>query len=275
MQLVGRMVSQIIHGKALEDIYSGLKLYPVYTLLAWTDVKNRYRRTKLGPFWLTISMGVFIAAVGLLYAGIFGNRGSNYIPYFGTGVIIWTYLNNTVQDQCDTFINSTAIAQNIDIPRSIFIFRTLVRSLIVLAHNCVIIILLLLIFKIEINLSILSSFGGIILISLNGLFVGMLFGIMCLRYRDLPHMIASGMQIMFFLTPILWQTSIFEITDPRVSLISLNPFYHFIEIVRLPLIAGEVASSISWSIALFFTSCFGLMATYFYHKKFRRIGLWL
>ena len=134
-------LSRIVLNEAVSDIWRGARGFELYTLLAWTDVKNRYRRTRLGPFWLTISMGFFIVAVGLLYSVIFGNRGSDYIPYFGTGIIVWAFINSTISEQSDVFISGAPIIQNINVPKSIFIFRVLVSTLIVLGHNTVIIII--------------------------------------------------------------------------------------------------------------------------------------
>ena len=267
--------SRLALNEALPDIWRGARRFELYTLLAWTDVKNRYRRTRLGPFWLTISMGLFIVAVGLLYSVIFANRGSDYIPYFGTGVIVWAFINSTISEQSDVFISGAPIIQNINVPRSIFIFRVLVSTLIVLGHNTVIIIILAVIFRMPINATIISALMGVALIGLNGVFVGMSIGTVCARYRDLPHMIASFLQITFFLTPIIWQTSIVEHSNKWVFLILLNPFYHFVEIVRSPIVSGEVAPTTSWVVVILFTMIFGVLATSIYAARVRRLGLWL
>jgi hypothetical protein len=49
--------------RALHDAMTGLSLWPLWTRLGWYDILKRYRRSVLGPFWLTASMGIMIAVV--------------------------------------------------------------------------------------------------------------------------------------------------------------------------------------------------------------------
>jgi lipopolysaccharide transport system permease protein len=56
---------------ALSDIIAATRRYALVGMLGWQDVRQRYRRSALGPFWLTISMGVMIGTIGVVFGQIF------------------------------------------------------------------------------------------------------------------------------------------------------------------------------------------------------------
>ena len=52
---------------ALLDLSQGARAHHLWYLLAWQDIRRLYRRSVLGPFWLTISMGALVGVLGTLY----------------------------------------------------------------------------------------------------------------------------------------------------------------------------------------------------------------
>ena len=58
---------------------------------AWNDVKARYRRSRIGQFWITISVGLFVLGVGLVYSGIFGIPMAQYMPRVAVAYVVWTF----------------------------------------------------------------------------------------------------------------------------------------------------------------------------------------
>jgi ABC-2 type transport system permease protein len=257
-----------------QDFYAGAKRVSLWQTLAWQDIKGRYRRTVLGPLWLTVSTGVFISAVGILYAGIFGQSPENYIPHFAIGMIIWHFIFGTIQSQSIVFINSSNVATNLSIQKSVFIYHQTVKEFYIFLHNFIIIILVMLIFNIPWSFAQLTSLLGIALIALNGFFFAISVGVVCLRYRDIPHIIANIMQVMFFLTPVVWKIDNLAKSKNLATVMTLNPFYHFIEIVRWPFLHAEPAPALSWQITLTITVVFGLASIVFYRQQLNKIPYW-
>ena len=66
---------------ALGDVVDGLQHWELWSTHGWNDIRQRYRRSIVGPFWLTISMGVMVAGLAYLYAGLFGQSIEKYLPY--------------------------------------------------------------------------------------------------------------------------------------------------------------------------------------------------
>ena len=70
-------------------------------MLGWNDIRQRYRRSVLGPFWITISMAVFITLLGEIYSHIFKIELKTYLPYLSLGYIIWGFVATTTSESFD------------------------------------------------------------------------------------------------------------------------------------------------------------------------------
>ena len=64
----------------------------------------RYRRSLIGPFWLTLSMGIMVGTVGLIYGQLFKVEASSYLPYLTVGLLVWGLISSCISDGCQTFI---------------------------------------------------------------------------------------------------------------------------------------------------------------------------
>ena len=76
------------------DLLAGVRAWPLWTMLGWNDIRQRYRRSVLGPFWITISMAIFIALLGVIYSHIFNIGLKTYLPYLSLGYIIWGFISD-------------------------------------------------------------------------------------------------------------------------------------------------------------------------------------
>lgn len=74
---------------AMRDVMDGIKAYPIWTTLAWQDIRQRYRRSVLGPFWITLTMVVTIAGMGPLYGALLNIKTEEFVPYLALGIITW------------------------------------------------------------------------------------------------------------------------------------------------------------------------------------------
>ena len=255
----------------IRDVSDAGRRWPLWVRLGWQDVLLRYRRSLLGPFWLTLSMGVMIATLGSIYGNILRLPMVEYLPFLATGLIVWGLISSLVSEGCQTFIESDWLIRQIDLPLAMFPLRVVWRNLIVFMHNVAIYLLLLVILPIHIRWNALSSILGLLVLLANGLWCGMLLGMISARFRDLPQIVSSLMQIAFFATPIIWSA---EVLSGNTALVSGNPFFHLIEIVRAPLIGRPIAVR-SW-IAVAGISVVGWAVTLVVFRQFhRRISYWV
>ena len=231
---------------AIADVTSGARATHLWGTLGWQDVRQRYRRSKLGPFWLTISMGVLVAALGVLYSSLFKLDVADYLPFVAAGFIVWGLISGLVNDGCTAFIDAGAIIKQVAVPLSVHVYRVVWRSLVVFAHNFVIFIVVAVLFTIWPGWTGLLAIPGLVLLCVNGIWIGLLLGLVSARFRDVPQVAASIVQVAFFLTPIIWTPALLP---DRTLVLDANPFFHLVEIVRGPLL-GHVPPLVSWVAAL-------------------------
>ena len=103
----------------------------IWWILAFNDVRQRYRRSTLGQFWLTISMAVTIAGIGIVFGFIFDQRLDNYIPFLGVGLIIWALISGLTNELSTCFIDADAYIRAYPGPRSLVVYRKIARNLII------------------------------------------------------------------------------------------------------------------------------------------------
>ena len=113
--------------RALADVAGGLLSHHVWATLGWQDIKQRYRRSILGPFWLTISTGIMVAGIGFLYARIFRQETADYIPYLASGLVVWTFLAGLINEGCQAFIASDQIIKQVRLPLTTHVSRVVWR----------------------------------------------------------------------------------------------------------------------------------------------------
>ncbi|PSH66677.1 ABC transporter permease [Phyllobacterium brassicacearum] len=261
---------------AWEDISNSVKNFRLAALLGWQDVAQRYRRSSVGAFWLTINMGVLIGALGLVFGTIFNSPMSEFLPFICVGLIMWGYFSSLVNEGCGSFISNSDTMLQLPIPFFTYILRTWWRNTIILAHNMVIFPIVLLIFGKFVNFNALLFIPGFVLVTLNLLWVMIVLAVLCTRYRDLTQIIQNIMQVGIYVTPIMWMASNLPGgTQSRLWLmLDLNPFYHLISIVRDPLL-GSTATPLNWMVSIAMAIVGWLIALLFLNRYRLRITYWL
>ena len=229
--------------ETLVDLHQGLMMYHLWGRLAWNDILQRYRRSLLGPLWITVSMAVLIGALGLLYAKLFKVDVAEYIPFLAIGFVLWQFISGILLDGCNVFVHSEGIIKQIKLPLSLHVYRVLWRNFLTLIHNSIVVIFVMVYFKISVDLGTLFALLGAFFIIINGGWFSFLIGMLCARYRDLNPTIASLVTLSFFLTPIIWNPSL--IPD-RAFILLYNPFFHFVESIRAPLLGDPVGVETWW-----------------------------
>lgn len=220
--------------EALKDVGGGLLRLRIAAMLAATDIKNRYRRSKFGQWWLTLSMGITIGTLAFVYATLFNIDLAVYLPHVAVSLIAWGVLSSFVLEGAQVFMESENYLKNVRLPLSVFVFRVLIRNLIVYAHNMVLVPVVMLAFLIAPTWNILWLPVGVLLLVLNSVWVIVFLGTLSARFRDLPQILASGMQVLFFLSPVIWKPS--QLSDSIPWLAAWNPFAIFLELLRDPIL---------------------------------------
>lgn len=207
--------------------------------LAWHDVVSRYRGSILGPFWITLSMGLMVLGIGVLYAQLFKIPVPDFMPFVAIGIVFFGVISTMITEGCNTFVQAAGMLSQTSLPMFTFVWRTVIRNLVNLAHHLVIIVLVLAIYGYWRVSNVPVAAVGVALLLINTAWVSMLVGIASARFRDVPQLVVSVMQFAIFMTPVFWKPDTFP---ERHALLILNPFYHMLEAVRAPLLGAPVAA---------------------------------
>ena len=261
------------HQNATGDIVQAVRNFGLSWMLAWQDIVQRYRRSTLGPFWVTLSRAILIAAIAAIFGPIFGRQQAEYLPFLASGLILWSFVTGTLSDGCTAFTSSEALMKQLPLPLFTHHLRAWIRNGMILAHDLLILPIVFSWYGIAPEWRTLWVIPGIALLSLSLLSTGLILGILCTRYRDMPQMVASLLRVSFYMTPIMWLPDLLG-TGRRALLMWLNPFYHYLEIVRGPLL-GTTPSLTSWLVAGTITVSSCVVAVVLFNSKRKRIVFWL
>lgn len=229
---------------AWRDLRASITRLELAWTLAWADVVARYRGSILGPFWITLSMTLMVAGIGLIYSQLFGMDLPKYLPFVALGIVFFGVISGTVNEGCTTFIQAAGMLSQTALPMFTFVWRTLFRNVINLAHHVVIIVAVLLVYGHwrEINLPL--ALVGLAFLLLNTAWISMLVAIASARFRDVPQIVISVMQFAIFITPVFWPIDRFP---DRHAVLVFNPFHHMLHAVRAPLM-GEAVDPLTYGV---------------------------
>ncbi|MBE5252428.1 ABC transporter permease [Mixta mediterraneensis] len=229
----------------LQDLLSALRSFHIIQVMGGQDIRQRYKRSRLGPFWITISMAVMITTMGLVFANLFKTPIHDFLPYLTLGLILWGFILNSITEGCDALISSEGIIKQLPVPLHVHVLRVVWKNFIIFLHNIVIFPLVLLAVGKGVDWHVVLAIPGLVLLLLNMSWFLMVVSLICARFRDMTQIILSIMQVVFYLTPIIWMP---KLLTHRVGefLLDFNPFYHLINLVRSPLLGESVPVTSYW-----------------------------
>jgi lipopolysaccharide transport system permease protein len=270
-QLIARGGTVDAIATAWSDLISGLASWRLWVRLGWNDILQRYRRSLLGPFWLTASMAIMIVALGILYAGLFNTPVEDFLPFLCVGLLVWNLVASFLTEGGTLFTGSESYIKQIRLPYSVYVYRSSWSKLVIFFHNFIIYVGVLLYFQFWPGTVALLAIPGLVVVVINGALANLSIGIISARFRDVPPLISSVVQIVFFITPIFWKP---ELLKGREYITDFNPFFHLLEIVRAPLL-GSMPSAKSYFAVLLIT-LINIVITGAFFSRFRsRISYWV
>ena len=253
------------------DWWRGTRNAELWWTLAWFDIVLRYRRSLLGPLWLTVSMGMLLLGMGPLYAMLFKVPMERFFPHLTLGIVFWTFYTSTIIDGCSVFIGAAPYLKQGDFPGSVFVWRSLARNAMQLAHYLVLYLPVAIWAGLAWSPRMLLFVPGLALVLLNLHALMITLGIICARFRDVILIVTSLLQLLLFLTPVFWFP---ESLPGRARFVLYNPLAQLLDVVRMPLLGAVVAPGTWWFLLAFTLLNVGI-ATLLYLTKRAQIVYWI
>ena len=256
-----------------QDILISRQNLSLVYILGIQDIKQRYKRSSLGAMWLTINMTVMIAVMGLVFGRIFNSPLHDFFPYLAAGIILWGFISSVLSEACMAFIDSESMIKQLPLPYFTFILRLMWRNILILSHNIVILPFVLWAVGRNFQIETFLAVPGFIFLLINLTWMAVILSTLCARYRDMPQVIQSIIQVTFYMTPVMWMRETLT-GEAGKLIIEYNPFFHLIDLVRAPLL-GTTPSLLSYEVTISMAAIGWMIAIHFYgHYKYK-IAYWV
>ena len=238
----------------IRDVVRSAKLWHIWTRLGLQDVRLKFRRSAIGAAWIFVNLAVLVLSIGFIYANLLGQSPGEFIPYLTIGMILWGYLTNSIVEGGNAFVNSEGYIKQISLPIYIYIFRFFVSiSATTLVTMCAFVIVAL-VYQVPVGPGTLLVIPGLLMLMTTSLLLITIFAHLNARFRDVAHMAAVGMQVLFYVTPVIFPAHLLRQRPSLSFVIDFNPMYHLLEIVRSPLLTAAPAEWQSYlAVALIIT----------------------
>ena len=220
---------------ACGDLVRSLKNTRIWFALGLNDVVARYRGSILGPFWITLTTAVFVLGIGFLYAGLMKVSIDRYLPWMTTGLVVWNLISQTALEGADAFVAASDVLRQASLPAPLFVWRVIWRNVLTFVHQIPVLVVVGFRFGYLTHIHLGEAAIGFVLVVANVSWFALAFAAICARFRDLKQILASLIQLLFFLSPVLWIPS--EMRGLGGKLLALNPVVHMLDVLRGPLIA--------------------------------------
>ncbi len=260
------------HREVYDELKAVFEFCSVWIMLATQDIKIRYHRSAIGPFWVAIRIAITIYSTGYLYGHLFHVEAREYLPFMASGLIAWGFISALMTESCHIFLESSAYIKNQELFLSIFVLRVVFRNLIVLFHNLFAFIPVFFLFHVEMGYYTLFFIPNVFIVSVIGCVWGTLFAIMGVRYRDFPQLIHSALQVLFFLTPVMWMPR--YLPSSYQFFLNYNLLSHFLVLIRNPLL-NQPIDIFNYQIAFIIFFIGSVLCLFSFQKYKYRLVFWL
>jgi lipopolysaccharide transport system permease protein len=260
------------HRMAWRDLREAAGLWRLCWTLAWLDIKLRYRGSVLGPFWLTLSTAVMVGAMGWIYAALFKMDLHQYLPFLALSLVLWNFIGALVGDSCQAYTLSESMIRSVRMPYSLYAVRIVLRNVLVLAHNIVVIVAVFALLATWPGAEAVFALPAFALWLADAGALAVLLGALCARFRDIPPIVGSVLQMAFFVTPVIWKPEL--VGASKQWLLPFNPCYALLEIVRAPLL-GNVPSGVICVSAILYSLALWTVTWLLFARVRGRIAFWV
>lgn len=256
---------------AFSDLLRGLHKVSVWSALAWEEIISPYKRAFLGILWPALGFMIFTVCFVFFRIAITGQYISDHALWIVFGFLSFQLIISGINDGTMVFIQSANWLKSSRLPFSLFIYKGITRAIIMFFFNCIGAVLIVFFLEYVPTSTAWLALLGLMVTVLNAVWVYMLLGVLCARYRDLGHLISSISRILLFVSPVLWEPG----QGGVMSLVArLNPISYFMEVVRGPLL-GQDVPIFTWQVIGGITVG-GFIVAFFAFAHFRKkLILWI
>lgn len=259
---------------SFREIAEAIKNHDLWVNIAISKLRVRFIRTALGPVWEILGTMIFLIFITIIWSRLWGRSFFEYFGFLYTGYAIWKIISTTITESTFLFSELYANAlRNMKCNPLSFCLGNSLKNIFILFLNLPI-VLLITIYNgtLSINGILLISYY-LVIFFITAVCVSFIIGVLCLKFRDLQYSVVVIMQLLFFMTPVIWDPQ--QIAEKgRFFLIDINIFYHYVEFFRSALLYGKVEMLSVYVVSI--SSLLLIFITYYiYHKIKQKLIFWV
>ncbi len=254
----------------MRDLIAVLRLRRIWWRLGVQDLRLRFRRAALGIGWIFIQLAVTVVALGAVYGTLLSQDMRTFLPFLAIGLVLWGFITASVVEGSQAFVASEGYIKQIGLPIQVYVFRFFVSIAIAATISLSSYVVVVVLYAVPIGWGILWSIPGFILLGATAFWLVLIFAHLTARFRDTAHLAATALQILFFVTPVIWPPEMLK-GRPLQWVVDANPLYHLLEVVRRPLLFSESATAANYLVGLGIVIGLGLVASLVVRLYSRRI----
>lgn len=253
-----------------EDIAPFVTRHVTWRALAAADIRSKYRRTILGPWWITATNAITALIMGAVAGRFLGADMKTYLPHFMVSMTIWNFISSSLGESCNTMINAGGMIKAADMPILIHVMRMVQRNLIIFLHNIAIIPFIWLVYPWTIGFGMVLAILGLMIVYVFVVSASVIVSMICVRYRDVPPLMTALLQLLFFISPIIWEPSSIRGGE---FIVTLNPIAYLLAVTRGPLM-GDVPGFSTWAGAIGSVAVLTAVMIFIYTRYRSRVVYW-
>ncbi|MBX9653468.1 ABC transporter permease [bacterium] len=240
------------------------------------DLRNRYRRSFLGLGWSLLKPISMTAVMCVVFSTLFQANIWTYGPFVLVGMTFWGFITESVIGGCLTFHTAEGYIRQIKVPLAMFPLRVALGAGFHFAILLpLVVVLVSLVHAVPSMAALLALTASLIMLFVLGWSLAILSGLVTVAFPDMKHILELVLQVVFYLTPIIYPADVLRNQRVGDFLLSINPFAYLLELVRMPLIDGVVAPPIDYAVGLVFTLFCASLAMLSLARVERRLVFWL
>lgn len=242
-------------------------------MLGWQDIRQSYRRSRLGQFWITIGMATQVLTIGIVFGLIFKTPIDEYLPFLTISTVLFSLFSQILTEGVNSLPASEQMIKQLNLPAHVYVARSVWKSLLIFLHNLIIVPAVFLLMGKQVTAVIFLALPGLVLAILNLTWMAIILAIAAARFRDIIPIVGSAVTILYYVTPVMWQPTSLP-TGTAHLLLGLNPFYHLLQVTRLPFLSQQPTIE-NWIISTVMLIIGAAGMTLIYKKYERKISLWI
>jgi lipopolysaccharide transport system permease protein len=262
---------KVAAGPAFTDLQRAARLLHVIAFMAAGDLRARYRRSVLGPFWMTLGTAAGTVGLGLVWSELLRMDRTSFVPSLTAGLIMWQLLSGCITEGTTTYWRQAAVLRNLSVPLSMPPIQMVLKHLINFLHNVPVFLGVMVILHVPVTRYSLLVLPCFVLLAANLLWITLVFGMLGARFRDFEYLVGAAMPVLMFLSPVFYRPNYLPFNG---QFIWLNPFSHLIELMRYPMLGTMPPGFVVLTNLLL---CVGgwALALCLFNAKHDRIAYWL